>query len=101
LASEGSSPNASLSDADRGDPDMGHEAGNQFRRWTGSGGRVVVDLAELNGHSLPLLVEDGYEFQPGAEDVEVLAQGGHAYVVGVLEFGDRPWVTSSRPASSA
>lgn len=36
-----------------------------------------------------VVVEYGDEFKPGAECLEVLAQGGDADVVGVLEFGDR------------
>ncbi len=54
----------------------------------GLGGRLVVGRAELYRHPPSLVVEHRDQFQPGAEGVEVLAQGRDAHVVGVLELGD-------------
>jgi hypothetical protein len=52
---------------------------------TCSGGVVA---AEMNGDATFLVVEDGNEFEAGAECFEILAKRGNSYIVGVLEFGD-------------
>ena len=40
--------------------------------------------------AIPVVVEHGDKLQAGAEGFEVLAQGRHPDVVGVLELGDCP-----------
>ncbi len=46
-------------------------------------------LAEVDRDPALVVVEDGYQFQAGTEGFEILAQGGHPDVFGVLEFRDR------------
>jgi hypothetical protein len=43
----------------------------------------------VHRHPTVLFVEHGDELEAGAERFEVLTQRRHAYVVGVLELGDR------------
>jgi hypothetical protein len=55
----------------------------------------------VDRHPAILVVEHGNELQASAERIEVLTQRRNPYIVGMLELGNRPRVTSSRPASSA
>jgi hypothetical protein len=53
----------------------------------GSPGRF---FAEMDRHpAITVVIEHGDEFEASPERLEVLAQGRHPYVVGMLELGDR------------
>lgn len=63
--------------------------------WSGCGA-----LAEMYRHAASVVVEHRNEFEARTERFQILAQCRDAHVLGMLELGDRPWVTSRRPANS-